>query len=411
MNVELLHTDTLTQARKKLHEETREFSLKVRGAACADALGCICARDVIAKENVPPFRRSTVDGYAIIARDSYGAGEANPMFYQVTGRVNIEEQATAAVRMGEAVLVQTGSMVPDGATAVLMVEYTEQYADGKIIGYQAVSENENIVQIGEDIAMGDCLIPKGKRISPGDIGTMAALGICEIAVFVPPVVTVISTGDELADIKEPLTASKIRDINTYGLAAEAKALGMTVGRQLRIKDNEEEIYKAVLQSVKDSDIVLLSGGSSKGSKDYTKKVLEDITGNVFTHGISIKPGKPTILAYDKENAAVIAGLPGHPMAAMLLFRLLIANWYCEKSGLTLRPPYMARISENVSSNQGRETCLLVNLIRGADGFLAKPIHAKSGSIAALGRADGYVLIPRNKEGLKKDEPVWVEVLE
>ena len=134
MNIELLHTDTLTQAREKLKNETKNFELKVHRVACEEALGCICAKDVIAEENVPPFRRSTVDGYAIIAGDSYGAGDSNPAFYQVTGHVNIEEQALMTVDMGEAVQVQTGSMVPDGATAVLMVEYTEQYADGKIIG-------------------------------------------------------------------------------------------------------------------------------------------------------------------------------------------------------------------------------------------------------------------------------------
>ena len=212
MNIELLHTDTLTQAREKLKNETKNFELKVHRVACEEALGCICAKDVIAEENVPPFRRSTVDGYAIIAGDSYGAGDSNPAFYQVTGHVNIEEQALMTVDMGEAVQVQTGSMVPDGATAVLMVEYTEQYADGKIIGYKAVSEDENIIQVGEDMAAGDCLIQRGREINARDIGMMAALGICDIEVYMPPVVTIISTGDELVDIREPLTASKIRDI-------------------------------------------------------------------------------------------------------------------------------------------------------------------------------------------------------
>ena len=410
MNIELLLTDTLTQAREKLKNETKNFELKVHRVACEEALGCICAKDVIAEENVPPFRRSTVDGYAIIAGDSYGAGDSNPAFYQVTGHVNIEEQALMTVDMGEAVQVQTGSMVPDGATAVLMVEYTEQYADGKIIGYKAVSEDENIIQVGEDMAAGDCLIQRGREINARDIGMMAALGICDIEVYMPPVVTIISTGDELVDIREPLTASKIRDINSYALTAEARRMGMTVRRRLRVRDDEKEIFQAVSQSVKDSDIILLSGGSSKGSKDYTKKVLEELTGNVFTHGIAIKPGKPTILAYDREYRTVIAVLPVHPVAAMMMFRLVIIHWYCEKSGLQMCPPYMAKISENVSSNQGRETCLPVKLVRDADGFMAKPIHAKSGSIASLGRADGYVRIPRNQEGLNKGAFVWVEVL-
>ena len=273
MNIELLYTDTLTQAREKLKDETKNFELKVHRVACEEALGRICAKDVIAEENVPSFRRSTVDGYAILAGDSYGAGDSNPSFYQVTGCVNIEEQASMTVSTGEAVQVQTGSMIPDGATAVLMAEYTEQYADGKIIGYKAVSEDENIIQIGEDMAAGDCLIQRGREINARDIGMMAALGICDIEAYAPPAVTIISTGDELADIHEPLTGSKIRDINSYALAAEVRRAGMIVRRRFRVRDDEKEIFQAVSQSIKDSDIVLLSGGSSKGNKDYTKKVL------------------------------------------------------------------------------------------------------------------------------------------
>ena len=248
MNIELLNTDTLAQAREKLNKETENDVLKVRRIACADALGYICAEDIIAKENVPPFRRSTVDGYAIIARDSYGASDSNPAFYRVTDQVTIEETARTAVGPGEAVQVQTGSMVPDGATAILMAEYTEIYAAAKIIGYKAVSEGENIVQIGEDMAFGDCLIQRGRRINAGDIGTMAALGICDVLVYISPIVSIISTGDELVDIGEPLTASKIRDINSYGLAAEARTVGMTVRRQLRVnwlcKANEQRKQRA-----------------------------------------------------------------------------------------------------------------------------------------------------------------------
>jgi len=409
LNIELLHTDTLEQAGQKLKEETANLEFKTHKVACEAALGFICAKDVIAEENVPPFRRSTVDGYAVIAADSYGSGDSNPAFYQVTGHVNIEEPAMMTVKTGEAVQVQTGSMVPDGATAVLMVEYTEQYADGKIIGYKAVSDGENVIQPGEDIAVGECLIQRGRKINAGDIGIMAALGICDIEVYVPPAVTILSTGDELADIDEPLTASKIRDINSYALAAEARRMGMNVLRRLRVGDREPDIFEAVSRAAEDSDIILISGGSSKGNKDYTKRVLENFTGNVFTHGIAIKPGKPTILAYDRKFHTVIAGLPGHPMAAMLMFRMVIVRWYWEKSGRRTRPPYRARISENVSSNQGRETCLPVKLIRDSEGFTAKPIHAKSGSIAALAGADGYVRIPRNQEGLNRGEPVWVEV--
>lgn len=408
--MELLHTDTLGEAREKLRLQTADFKMKTRRINCEAALGYICAEDIAAGENIPPFRRSTVDGYAVIAADSYGAGDSNPIFFQVAGRVNIEERACVPMVFGEAVQVQTGSMIPEQATAVLMAEYTESYAADKIVAYRAVSEGENIIHIGEDMAKGMCLIHKGRRINARDIGMLAALGIGEVTVYEPLVLTIISTGDELADMNEPLSASKIRDINSYALAAAARENGWIVRKQLRIKDDEEAIFEAVSEAVPESDVILLSGGSSKGDKDYTKTVLERITQNIFTHGISIKPGKPTILSVDGEHRTIIAGLPGHPMAAMMMFRLIVMDWYMTKAGIAKPKSYFAVMQENVSSNQGRETCLPVKLICGEEDYIAVPVYAKSGSISSLGRADGYVMIPRNKEGLKKGERVRVEVL-
>ena len=407
--MELLHTDTLEEAREKLKLQTADFKLRTYAVSCADSLGCICGEDVTAGENVPPFRRSTVDGYAVIAGETYGAGDANPIFFRVSGHVDIEKRAETGVHPGEAVLVQTGSMIPEQATAVLMVEYTESYAADKIVAYRAVSEGENIIQIGEDIKAGESLIPRGRKISARDIGMMAALGITEVKVLAPPELTVISTGNELADIDEPLSGSKIRDINAYALAAEAVSNGFRVRKKIRVPDDETMIFEAVSKAAAESDIVLLSGGSSKGSRDYTKSVLERVTQNVFTHGISVKHGKPTILSVERERRVIIAGLPGHPMAALLMFRLLILDWYRQKAGIAAPKPYFAVMQENVSSNQGRAACLPVRLVCGETDYGALPVYAKSGSISALSKADGYVMIPRNKEGLKKGERVRVEV--
>lgn len=173
-------------------------------------------------------------------------------------------------------------------------------------------------------------------------------------------------------------------------------------------DEEQAILHAVQKAAVDSDIVLISGGSSKGDKDYTAGILEQVSHNVFTHGIAIKPGKPTILAWEEEHRTLLAGLPGHPMAAVLMFRLLILDWYYQRMGARRPLPWPAVMGENVSSNQGRETCLLVELIMGEEGFLAMPVYAKSGSISSLSRADGYILIKRSREGLKQGERVWVE---
>lgn len=409
--MKLLHTDTLQSAREKLDAHTAEFPLRSVRVKSQEALFKICAADVYAGENIPPFRRSTVDGYAVCAEDTFGASDSSPAFLEVVDSVSIEERARVSVRAGEAAAVQTGSMVPDGATAVVMTEYCETYAGGKMVAYRPVSTGENMTQAGEDIPDGACVISKGKKLTAGDIGILAALGISEIEVYEPVSVTILSTGDELADPTEPLTESKIRDINSYTLAALCAEQGFVVKRSVRLKDEEEAIYRTVMEAAADSDIVLLSGGSSKGKKDYTRQVLDKISGNVFTYGIAIKPGKPTILAYDSIHRTILAGLPGHPMAAALMFRLLICDWRERKLGIRKKRPYYAVISENVSSNQGRETCLLVTVKDGGDGYIATPVYAKSGSISPLSRSDGYLLIDRNKEGLQKGEKVKVTVWE
>lgn len=257
---------------------------------------------------------------------------------------------------------------------------------------------------------GECLIPCGKRLNAADMGILASLGIREVTVYEPLALTVISTGDELISRDQEPTEGQVRDINSYALEAKAVEHGMCVKRRLCLGDDEEILFQAVSEATRDSDVVILSGGSSKGERDYTKAVLERVTHHVFTHGISIKPGKPTMLSYDKIHKTVIVGLPGHPMAAVLMFELLVTDWYRQLAGIRKPLPRYAQISENVSSNQGRETCLPVRLVPMEADFLAVPVYAKSGSISCLVRADGYTLIDRNREGLKKGERIQVEAL-
>lgn len=408
--MELLETDTIMEVREKILAETSAYVPKVEMVPFTQALGRICAEDVIAREPVPPFRRSTMDGYAVLASDTFGAGDASPVFLQVDGQVAIEENPRWTVGTNHAVQVQTGGRIPEGATAVVMLEYTEKYMPGHIIVTRPVSEGENIAAAGEDISLDQCLIRRGKSIGAGDIGMLAAQGIRDLAVFKPLRVAVISTGDELIDVEGTPSGAKIRDINSHSLTALAVSCGMAVTWQTRVGDHEEEIIEALRYAKKLSDVVLISGGSSKGSKDYTKKALEAVTENVFSHGISVKPGKPTILAADRKTGKLFVGLPGHPMAAVLMFHLLVVDWYRKVTGQTAKHPYPARLTENVSSNQGRATCLPVRLVPSPEGYGAAPIHGKSGSISPLGLADGYIIIPESCEGLTCASPVFVEVL-
>lgn len=408
--MELLHTDTLEEARRKLLAATEEMEIDPCMVNLEEARGRISAGDLISGENIPPFDRSTMDGYALAAQESYGAGESSPVFLHICGQVGIEEKAEVIPGPGEAVRVQTGSMIPEGADAVVMAEYTEEYAPGEMICCRPVSPGENVIHAGEDVGKGETILCRGQKIGTGETGMLAGLGIREVEVYRQLSVTVISTGDELAAPGEILTAGKIRDINTDTLSAAVRDCGMQVSARMRTGDDGRQILQAVREASEESDIVLLSGGSSKGNKDYTKQVLEQVTGNVFTHGLALKPGKPTILAYDRERKTLIAGLPGHPLAAVLVFRLLIAWWHRRKTGMKDLLPVPAVMGNNVSSNQGRETCLPVRLVPSENGYEAVPVYAKSGSISALARADGYVLIPRDREGLKKGERVWAELL-
>lgn len=408
--MELLYTDTLDEAREKLWNETAETDLQTCTETLEHALGRICAEDIFSAENIPPFDRSTVDGYAVSAVETYGAAEASPVFLQVCGQIRIEERAAVSPGPGEAVRVQTGSMIPRGADAAVMAEYTESYAPGQIVCYRPVSPGENVIREGEDIRRGERIICRGRRIGTGETGMLAGLGIRNVRVYRKPSVAVISTGDELAGPGEALSGGKIRDINTDALSAAAVQWGMEIRQRIRTGDDEEQLRRAVCGASETCDIVLISGGSSKGNRDYTKKILEEVTGNVFTHGLALKPGKPTILAYDRKRRAMAAGLPGHPLAAVLVFRLLIVWWYRKKTGMPGPLSVPAVMGSNVSSNQGRETCLLVRLIRRETDYEAVPVYAKSGSISALAGADAYVLIPREREGLKKGERVWCERL-
>lgn len=408
--MKLLHTDTLLEAREKLKIATQNKHFKTIHIKTEDSLSSICAKDIYALEDVPSFRRSTVDGYALIASDTLGASESNPLFFDICGHIAIQEEASMKVNSLQAVQVETGSMIPDGANAVIMVEYCEEYIPHHLACFKAVSVGENITQIGEDVQKGHCLIKQGKKIDAYDIGMLVSQGITDIEVFQPLDISIISTGDELIDFHETRQSAHMRDMNSYTLSSLANLYGMHVISSKLVKDSQKEIENVVSDAIEKSDIVIVSGGSSKGNKDYTASVFHTLTNNVFTHGISIKPGKPTLIAYEETHQCLCVGLPGHPLAAILMFDLIVYDWYLYKTGYQRRKPYFATMQENVSSNQGRETCLLVEIIEDHHEYLAYPLYSRSGNMSSLQKAYGYVLIPRQKEGLKKGEKVRIEVL-
>ena len=368
-----------------------------------EALGRIAAEDIFSQEDVPPFSRSTMDGYALKAAGTYGSGESLPAMLDIKGEILMGECAQCELKDGECVKISTGGMLPDGADAVIPVENTDE-DNGTCLVYKSLSPLENVTKRGDDIKSGECIIKKGTPLSPAHIGLIASTGQKEVEVFKRPSVAVISTGDEIAGLEEKLLPGKIREVNSRQLAALCRTYGCDVKLYGIIKDEYGKILAAVKTAAAECDVVLISGGSSAGAKDMTVKVIEEI-GEVFCHGLAMKPGKPTIIG--KADGKAVFGLPGHPAACYfvteIIVRRLIDILLCrstEKIGIKLP------LCENISSNHGREEYICVKF---ADGF-AVPVYAKSGIISALSEADGYIKIERNCEGLKQGDTVEVFLL-
>lgn len=407
--MKLLKVDTVEEARQKVRDMAEDMGIRTDYTELSAALGKALAEDIRAAEPVPAFPRSTVDGYAVCPSDTSGASESMPVFLEIAGEVCMGQKAPCMVRSGECVYVPTGGMIPEGAGAVVMEEYCELFSGSEAAVYQPVSQGANIIRAGGDMEAGTLVLKRGTRLRPQEIGVLAALGVTEVKVLRPWSVTIISTGDELVPpIKQP-APGQIRDINTYVLQAQALRQQMEVSGVHVLKDDRALLVNAARAAMTDSDIVVISGGSSQGRKDVTCSVVEELASEgAFTHGLALKPGKPTILGYDKPSHTLFAGLPGHPAAAMLVFELIIGHlWRTMSTGQT-DAPITARLSMNVPAAPGRMTCQLVRLERDEAGELwAAPVFGRSGLISLLARADGYVLAGENQEGIRRGETAEV----
>lgn len=410
--MKLLHVDTVEQARDKVKAVLSEKGMEVLECGLTEALGKVLAEDIYAGEPVPAFRRSTVDGYAVRHQDTGGASESLPVFLNITGEVVMGQEALTAVHPGECVYVPTGGMLPEGADAMVMVEYCELFSKKEAAIYQSVPQGANVVQPGDDMKTGELVLPRGTLLRAQEIGALAALGKTKIQVYKPWSITVISTGDELAAPGEILRPGQVRDINTYSLCAQAERMGFEVREHFVLKDDRTLLRDTIRKAMEHSDIVAVSGGSSQGKKDETNSVIAELASEgAFTHGLALKPGKPTILGYDRPSGTLLAGLPGHPTAAMLVFELVIGAVWRMLCGVKEPFPVQAKMLTNLPAAAGRKTCQLVQLCTDEDGeMLAVPVFGRSGLITVLTKADGYVIIEENQEGLKKGEKTKVHLI-
>ncbi|WHX40534.1 molybdopterin molybdotransferase MoeA [Mesobacillus sp. AQ2] len=374
-----------------------------------EALHYILAEDIRAEENVPGFDRSTVDGYAVIARDTYGSSESMPGFLNVAGEVHMGEEAVKPVGRGEAIYVPTGGMLPPGSDSVLMIEHSEEIG-GLLNTYKQIAPGENVIRSGEDIRSGEVLLTQGTKLRPQELGALAALGVSEVKVYRKLKAAYLSSGDEIVPYEtKTLETGQIRDINYLTVKGLANEWDIEVIYGGITRDDYQEFASKARELYEQADCLILSGGSSVGTKDYTTEVIQSLGDpGVFVHGISIKPGKPTILAV--ADGKPVIGLPGHPASAMIIFKLFGEQVFRKLKGekYEQKPERIfARIVKNIASSPGRSDYIRVRLEERDGEWWAEPIIGKSGLITTLVKSDGIVEIVSEKEGISQGEYVPV----
>lgn len=384
----------------------------------AQAVGRINYEPIHAGLPLPDFPRSTVDGYAVSARDTFGASDTLPVYLRVAGEILMGVTPDFALSPGTCGLIHTGGMLPEGADSVIMLEHAQSVKAGEIEVFKAVGVGENVIFPGEDVREGEEVIPPGTRLRPAEIGGLMALGVTRIKVTRRPLVGVISSGDEVVPPEVIPPKGKIRDVNSYSLSALIQTCGGIPKRFGIVKDVREELTSAVLAALGACDLVVITAGSSVSSRDMTAAVLNEVgKPGVIYHGINIRPGKPTILAACQAGKdgpiKPVVGLSGNPVSALVIAWLVVDPVIKRLSGLlraTYRPRVRAKLSVNLASQAGREDWVPVRLSGGEGALVADPVFGKSNLIFSLARADGLVRIDPATTGMDAGSEVDVFLL-
>ena len=369
------------------------------------ALGRVTSKPVVAHHPLPEFPRSTMDGYAVRAVDTYGASDNLPAYFTLAGEVPMGGQPIFTLKPGQAALIHTGGMLPEHADAVVMLEYTQSAQMYEVEILRAVAPAENVIRVGEDVQTGQIVIPAGIRLRPAEIGGLAAFGIQKIRVARQPRIAIISSGDEVVPIEATPLPGQVRDINSYTLSALIHEKGGLPLRYGIMPDDAGALRKELDRALHESDAVIITAGSSASIRDLTAQVIQDSgSPGVLVHGVNVRPGKPTILAVCDHKPVV--GLPGNPVSALLIAGIFVTPMLERLLGLqrpSLQAQVTARLSLNIPSQAGREDWIPVTLSGGPDDFLAHPIFFKSNLIFNLVKADGLLYIPADATGLTAGE--------
>jgi putative molybdopterin biosynthesis protein len=403
---------TFEQAMQLVQERVKPKPLGIERVSLLTAGGRVLAEEVKSKIDIPPFDRSTVDGYAVRAEDTFGADENNPVTLNICGIVSIGELPKVKINRREAAEIVTGAPIPKGADAVVMVEQCETKGD-LVRVFSAVAKNANTMKTGTDIKNGEMVLKSGTLLGSREIGVLAALGIAEAVVYTIPCVAVFSTGPEVTEPGKALVSGKIYDINAYTLSTAVRECG---GKPLYLgvfPDDIEELQKALKQALKSANMVVTSGGVSVGPKDVIPKALASLgKPGIILSGIAIKPGKPTTIGLIGEKPVFL--LPGHPTSALLVFHVLARPVIQLMSGTkeTTDTEVKALARARMFSAKGRKTFVMVTLKKGkSDKLLAEPVFTgDSGAITTLAKADGFVVVPENVQFIDFDQEVTVHLL-
>lgn len=376
----------------------------------------VLAEDIYTTINLPPFRRAAMDGYAVKSKDTFNASEDKPVCLKFLGLVMAGQIPEMKVTLGTCIEVSTGAPLPEGADAVVMIEYTEKNNQNILI-QESVPSNANITDEGSDIKEGKLILSWGERITSDKIGVLSAIGMREVPVFTQPRVAVISTGNEIIKHDQKLEYGKIYDINSYTISNAVKSCGCVPIHSEIVKDDYDSLKNAI-KKFKDADIIITSGGTSAGAGDNLRTVLDEL-GEVLVHGIAVKPGKPTIIGLitskDRNNNEdpdqIIFGLPGYPVAALMVFQIFVAPFLRKMASLDYvdreRRISRFKLSRRFIPSRGRQQYVLIKI----KDDQAHPILKDSGAITALAEADGYFKVPKNVEIIEKGTEVEVFSME
>ncbi|EHQ88646.1 molybdopterin molybdotransferase MoeA [Desulfosporosinus youngiae] len=404
-NSELFKVKTLAEAMDSLRPYVQTFYQRAETIPLADSLGRILTQDIPAACAIPHFRKSTMDGMAVRAIDTFGASESMPALVQCYGEVRMGEAPGEALRQGTGILMPTGGMLPEGADAVVMVEHLEHFGEELYGVTKSVAPGENLIDIGEDVTVGEVILKQFTRIRAQEMGLLAALGKSDVSVLPRFRVGILSTGDEIIPPDQEPLPGQSRDINGYTLLGQALASGAEAHYYGIVQDDLEELRTILSRMLKENDLVLLSGGSSVGTRDLSAQLIEELgEPGVLFHGLALKPGKPTIGGV--ADGKLIFGLPGHPASAMVVFDAIVRPWL-DGSLLSPRvdPLPKGKMTQNLYSGSGREEFVRARFVPDGEEGLLEPIRGKSGLIRTMVLADAVVHIPLDTEGIEAGKEI------